>query len=193
MSQWHEVLGWYSPSPDAPPNENLSLIKKQIYLLWSHRIVKLLLGEYRNRSKSLASTISSFHVTVDKLKELSVGYEKVDFPNPNHISSNLFKRALELGTTKANNSTKNNKPWRKFAGDDTKQVVAVCSMYHAALNTLSQLKLDILSGRWNFCWIGKFWGEMRLVRVPLLMPPLFIVAVYSGSCRFLPTLEIFLE
>lgn len=31
-------------------------------------------------------------------------------------------------------------------GDETKQVVAVCSMYHAALNTLSQLKLDILSG-----------------------------------------------
>ncbi|XP_037044995.1 ubiquitin-protein ligase E3B [Bradysia coprophila] len=126
VSQWHEVLGWYSPSPDAPPNENLSLIKKQIYLLWSHRIVKLLL--------------------VDKLKKLSVGYEKVDFPNPNHISSNLFKRALELGTTKANNSSKNNKPWRKFVSDETKQVVAVCSMYHAALNTLSQLKLDILSG-----------------------------------------------
>lgn len=84
--------------------------------------------------------------SVDKLKELSIGYEKVEFPNPHHISSNLFKRALELGTTKANQSNKNNKPWRKFVGDETKQVVAVCSMYHAALNTLSQLKLDILSG-----------------------------------------------
>lgn len=44
VSQWHELLGWFAPSPDAPQNENLSLIKKQMYLLWSHRIVKLLLG-----------------------------------------------------------------------------------------------------------------------------------------------------
>lgn len=44
VSQWHKLLGWFSPSPDAPQNENLSLIKKQIYLLWGHKIVKLLLG-----------------------------------------------------------------------------------------------------------------------------------------------------
>lgn len=44
VSQWHKLLGWFSPSPDAPQNENLSLIKKQIYMLWSNRIVKLLLG-----------------------------------------------------------------------------------------------------------------------------------------------------
>lgn len=96
-------------------------------------------------------TILSHSLLVDKLKELSVGYEKVDFPNPHHISSNLFKRALELGTTKANQSNKNNKPWRKLICDETKQVVAVCSMYHAALNTLSQLKLDILSGEKGNC------------------------------------------
>lgn len=45
VSQWHKLLGWFSPSPDAPQNENLTLIKKQVYLLWSHRIVKLLLGK----------------------------------------------------------------------------------------------------------------------------------------------------
>lgn len=44
FSQWHELLGWFSPSPDAPHNENLSLIKRQLYLLWGHRTVKLLLG-----------------------------------------------------------------------------------------------------------------------------------------------------
>lgn len=45
FSQWHELLGWFSPSPDAPLNENLSLIKRQLYLLWGHRTVKLLLGK----------------------------------------------------------------------------------------------------------------------------------------------------
>lgn len=45
FSQWHELLGWFSPSPDAPLNENLTLIKKQLYLLWSHRTARLLLGK----------------------------------------------------------------------------------------------------------------------------------------------------
>lgn len=45
FTQWNELLGWFSPSPDAPTNENLTFIKKQLYLLWSHRIVKLLLGK----------------------------------------------------------------------------------------------------------------------------------------------------
>lgn len=45
FSQWHELLGWFSPSPDAPLNENLTSIKKQLYLLWGHRTVKILLGK----------------------------------------------------------------------------------------------------------------------------------------------------
>lgn len=49
FSQWHELLGWFSPSPDTPLNENLSLIKKQLYLLWGHRTVKILLGKQRRR------------------------------------------------------------------------------------------------------------------------------------------------
>lgn len=47
FSQWHELLGWFSPSPDAPANENLSIIKKQLYLLWGHRTVKILLGTFQ--------------------------------------------------------------------------------------------------------------------------------------------------
>lgn len=46
FSQWHELLGWFSPSPDTSLNENLSLIKKQLYLLWGHRTIKILLGMY---------------------------------------------------------------------------------------------------------------------------------------------------
>lgn len=50
FSQWHELLGWFSPSPDAPHSENLSLIKKQLYLLWGHRTVKLLLSKSLTKS-----------------------------------------------------------------------------------------------------------------------------------------------
>lgn len=83
---------------------------------------------------------------MDKLKELSIGYEKVDFPNVQPGSTNVFKRALERSSTKAATTGKANRPWRKVGSEDVTRVAMVCGMYHAALSTLSQLKLDILSG-----------------------------------------------
>lgn len=81
------------------------------------------------------------------MKALSVGYEKVDFPNAQPGSSNLFKRALERsGASTKSNTSSSNRPWRKVGSDDVTRVALVCGMYHAALTTLSQLKLDILSG-----------------------------------------------
>lgn len=124
-SQWHELLGWFSPGPDAPINENLTQIKKQLYLLWSYRTVKMLLG--------------------DNLKELVAGYEKLEFSVHTPSSGNLFKRALEKTSSKSSQS-KASKPWRKLGSAEVSQIAIVCSMYHAALQTLSQLKLDILSG-----------------------------------------------
>lgn len=125
FSQWHELLGWFSPSPDTPLNENLSLIKKQLYLLWGHRTVKILLG--------------------DNLKELSMGYEKIEYTVPQQGTGNLLKRALERTSSKSTQN-KASKPWRKLGCPEISKVAIVCAMYHAALQTLSQLKLDILSG-----------------------------------------------
>lgn len=125
FSQWHELLGWFSPSPDAPANDNLTLIKKQLYLLWSHRTIKMLFG--------------------DSLKELVAGYEKVEFPTQQPPSTNLFRRALEKTSSKTSHG-KSTKPWRKLGSTEVSRIAIVCSMYHASLQTLSQLKLDILSG-----------------------------------------------
>lgn len=125
FSQWHELLGWFSPSPDTPLNENLSLIKKQLYLLWGHRTVKILLG--------------------DNLKELSIGYEKIEYTVPQQGTGNLLKRALERTSSKSTQN-KASKPWRKLGCAEISKVAIVCAMYHSALQTLSQLKLDILSG-----------------------------------------------
>lgn len=150
VSQWHTLLGWFAPAPDAPQNENLVLIKSQIYLLWSNRVVHQLLGK--------------------RLKALAVGYEKIEFLNAPAGSTNVFKRALERSTAAvassmsgssatrngsgamaAVGSTESSKQstgsWRKLGNEDVTLVSLVCSMYQAALSTLSQLKLDILSGQ----------------------------------------------
>jgi len=137
FSHWHDLLGWYTPNtPDIIQYENIQLIKKQVHLLWCHRTVKLLLG--------------------DNLKELAIGYDKIEYQIPIAITTtNLFKRAIERSTTTIKQSTaiqnstiinKTKQQWRKLGGNDVNHVALVSTMYYAALNTLSQLKLDILSG-----------------------------------------------
>lgn len=122
-SQWHELLGWFCPGPDAPKNENLSLIKKQVHHLWSHRSVKFLFGDY--------------------LKELIIDRDKIEFHGPIVSSGNLLKRALERSKSQQN---KNEKNWKKLGSTEVTRVSLVCAMYNAALTTLNQLRLDILSG-----------------------------------------------
>ncbi|XP_055912122.1 ubiquitin-protein ligase E3B [Eupeodes corollae] len=126
FSQWHDLLGWYTPSQDTAQNQNVPLLKKQFHMLWGHKCIKLLLG--------------------DVLKEINKNFERLEFqPPPQNSSSNLLRRALERSSTKGN-LNKSGKQWRKLDSPEFLMVSKVCSMFFAALTTLSQLKLDILSG-----------------------------------------------
>ncbi|XP_062543372.1 ubiquitin-protein ligase E3B [Armigeres subalbatus] len=131
FTQWHELLGWFTPGKERLQNENLPLIKKQIHLLWNHRIVKLLLGE--------------------NLKELAIGFETIEYAIPSGNSTgNLLKRALTFERSSVKTSgpgeKKTSKAFRKMGSAEMSRVALTCAMYHAALNALSQLRLDILSG-----------------------------------------------
>ncbi|XP_031633288.1 ubiquitin-protein ligase E3B [Contarinia nasturtii] len=153
LLEYHELLGWTPVSSEH--NENVSLIKKQLYLLWGYRTVKIILG--------------------DNLKELSVGYEKIEFTLPQQGSGNLLKRALERTQSKSTQN-KASKPWRKLGSHEISRVAIVCTMYHEALETLTQLKLDILSG---LCYHNT------------LLHDLFILIASLGlNCGLKPFLEL---
>lgn len=133
FTQWHELLGWHTPCAEPAQNQNVALIKKQFHMLWDHRCIKLLLG--------------------DILKDINEKYERIEFQSPQQPStSNLLRRALErssncgsgLLASAAGKQTK--VQWRKLDNNDVVQVSRICGMYYAALNTLSQMKLDILTG-----------------------------------------------
>ncbi|XP_070070990.1 ubiquitin-protein ligase E3B isoform X2 [Drosophila takahashii] len=133
FTQWHELLGWHTPGPEPAQNQNVPLIKKQFHMLWDHRCIKLLLG--------------------DLLKEINLNYERIEFQPPQQPStSNLLRRALERSSTRGvnlmgvANSKQTKQQWRKLDNADVVQVSRICGMYYAALNTLSQMKLDILTG-----------------------------------------------
>lgn len=44
LTHWHPMLGWFSQAPDQSLFESIALVKKQIHLLWSQSIVRVLLG-----------------------------------------------------------------------------------------------------------------------------------------------------
>ncbi|XP_053953926.1 ubiquitin-protein ligase E3B [Anastrepha ludens] len=126
FTQWHELLGWHTPSLDPAQNQNVALIKKQFHLLWGHRCIKVLL--------------------VDLLRNINATYERIEFQSPSQAStSNLIRRALDRGSTRGNFS-RGSRTWRRMDGNEVEHVSRVCAMFYAALNTLSQLRLDILTG-----------------------------------------------
>lgn len=135
ITKWHELLGWTTDDnlrpEDGQQNENLALVKKQMHMLWSNKLVKAFLG--------------------DDLHKLSVGFEEIEYPVMNQ-SNNILKRAFERS------STKQNTKWRKLGSNEVAKVAHVSAMYHASLTTLSQLRLDILSGLcYNDTVLHDFW------------------------------------
>lgn len=111
----------------------------------------------------------------DNLKELTVGYEKIEFVLPNQNGGNLLKRALERTSAKSVQS-KPGKPWRKVGSPEVSKVAMVCAMYHSALHTLSQLKLDILSG---LCYNDSILHDLFI-----------LIASLGPTCGLKPLLEL---
>lgn len=62
--------------------------------------------------------------------------------NSHFSGTNFFKKALESRSNKANTQ----KSYRTLGSPEVHRVVLTCSLYHTALNTLTQLQLDILTG-----------------------------------------------
>lgn len=110
-SQWHELLGWYNSSKsNETVYENLSLIKKQVNLLWGHKLTKMLLG--------------------DHLKQVALSMEKTEKDSSGtsgNSSNSLIKKAIELKSGIINKSSKS---YKKFDSFEIQRVATTCAMYY---------------------------------------------------------------
>lgn len=143
-SQWHELLGWYNATTKTSDTayENLSLIKKQVNLLWGHRVIKLLLGDYL---KTVAAS----------LKDKDAGTSSDGASSSSSSCNSIIKKAIDF---KSGIISKSSKSFKKlFDSFEIQRVAHVVAMYHAALITLPQLKLDILSG---ICYNGNILNDL---------------------------------
>ncbi|CAH1185168.1 unnamed protein product [Phyllotreta striolata] len=126
LTHWHPVLGWFSKAMDPSLHAAIPHVKIQLHYLWHAEIIQILLG--------------------DSLCELVAGAEPpVQMPSPTQSAAggaNFFKKVLECKSHK----TAVQKTYRTLGSPDVHRIVLICSLYHTALNTLSQLQLDILTG-----------------------------------------------
>lgn len=124
LTHWHPVLGWFSQSMDYSLHEAMPYVKTQLYLLWSGPMVSVLLGQ-------------TLHELVDS---------STDSGSEGHSSSagssNILRRALDHRANRTNAA----KHLRKLGSPECTKVALLCSLYQTALATLTQLKLDILTG-----------------------------------------------
>ncbi|XP_045532186.1 ubiquitin-protein ligase E3B [Pieris brassicae] len=132
LSNWHPVLGWFSQSFDAYLPPTMGNLRMQLSLLWGAPLLKKLLAV--------------------PLKEMIDGGVGEEGAGPSQQSSPLqsnpaafIRRAIEARTNRGNS----NKNYRKLGSPDCTKVALICSMYHTALQTMTQVKLDILTGLCN--------------------------------------------
>ena len=126
LTHWHPVLGWFAQPMDPSLNAAMPHVKLQLNLLWNSPIVHILLGDFLQQ---LVQNVESPQPS----------------PSPQNINfsgSNFFKKVLEA----RGNKTNTQRSYRALGSPEVHRVVLVCSLYHTALNTLTQLQLDILTG-----------------------------------------------
>ncbi|CAG9759771.1 unnamed protein product [Ceutorhynchus assimilis] len=123
LTHWHPVLGWFAQPTDPCLHAAIPHIKLQLHLLWNIEIMKILLGNF--------------------LSELVQGVDPPQQVSPTQSSgSNFLKKILDH----RGNKTMTYKTFRALGSPEVHRVVLICSLYHTALHTLTQLQLDILTG-----------------------------------------------
>ncbi|XP_050345337.1 ubiquitin-protein ligase E3B [Nymphalis io] len=134
LSNWHPVLGWFSQSFDAYLPPAMGNLRSQLSLLWGTPMLKKMLGVPLKEMLDAGIT-----------GEEGAGPSQPSTPVQTSNPASFIRRAIEARTNRGNSS----KNFRKLGSPDCTKVALICSMYHTALQTMSQVKLDILTGLCN--------------------------------------------
>uniref|UniRef100_A0A2P2I5M6 Ubiquitin-protein ligase E3B n=1 Tax=Hirondellea gigas TaxID=1518452 RepID=A0A2P2I5M6_9CRUS len=145
-SQWHPVLGWFAQQLDQHLQESLTYVTTQLYLLWSQPLLNTLF--------SVLPTLLPHHELTNKAETSGVGAQTV--ASAAHFSDSgsrpwsirrIFDRKLSItGGGNSMGRTGDSVVSNKLSSVAVQQVAAACSLYYLAMQTLNQLKMDILTG-----------------------------------------------
>ncbi|CAG5922940.1 unnamed protein product [Menidia menidia] len=130
LTHWHSVLGWFSQTVDYGLNESMPLVTKQLQHLWGVSIIRTLFSDVL--SKKLES------------QEPTPLPPQPSTSQNNLPVKNLFKRAFQKSASVRNIL----KPvgGKRVDSVEVRKVCSICVLYQTALSTLTQIRLQILTG-----------------------------------------------
>ncbi|XP_035234308.1 ubiquitin-protein ligase E3B [Anguilla rostrata] len=130
LTHWHPVLGWFSQTVDYGLNESMPLVTRQLQYLWGVPVIRTLFSDVL--SKKLES------------QEPTPPPPQPTTSQNNLPVKNLFKRAFQKSASVRNIL----KPvgGKRVDSAEVQKVCSICVLYQTALTTLTQIKLQILTG-----------------------------------------------
>ncbi|XP_078193354.1 ubiquitin-protein ligase E3B isoform X6 [Callithrix jacchus] len=129
LTHWHPVLGWFSQSVDYGLNESMHLITKQLQFLWGVPLIRIFFCDILNKklleSQELAHTQPASPQNVLPVKS-------------------LLKRAFQKSASVRNIL----RPvgGKRVDSAEVQKVCNICVLYQTSLTTLTQIRLQILTG-----------------------------------------------
>ncbi|XP_063502765.1 ubiquitin-protein ligase E3B isoform X1 [Pongo pygmaeus] len=129
LTHWHPVLGWFSQSVDYGLNESMHLITKQLQFLWGVPLIRIFF--YDILSKKLLESQEPAHA------------QPASPQNVLPVKS-LLKRAFQKSASVRNIL----RPvgGKRVDSAEVQKVCNICVLYQTALTTLTQIRLQILTG-----------------------------------------------
>ncbi|KAH9492187.1 Ubiquitin-protein ligase E3B [Bulinus truncatus] len=173
LTHWHPVLGWFSQKTDVSLHESMTYVVRQLQLLWSDKMIRLM-----------------FAVLLEYTETSPVA----DTEQNHHKNKNILKKALG----KASSSKMSAAQKIKLDSGIAFSTCLPCSLYRQTINTLTQLKMDILGGLayndvllpilWRFlCDLGPHCGLKTFVDLLAQAPNSTIHPVFSLLSLFCET------
>ncbi|CAH2073385.1 unnamed protein product, partial [Iphiclides podalirius] len=138
LSNWHPVLGWFSQGLDAYLPPTMGNLRNQLSLLWGAPLLK----------KIMATPLKEM-VEAGVSGEEGAGPSQPSTPVQSNNPASFIRRAIEARTNSVFFRSNSHKNYRKLGSPDCTKAALICSMYHTALQTMTQVKLDILTGLCN--------------------------------------------
>ncbi|XP_030677202.1 ubiquitin-protein ligase E3B isoform X3 [Nomascus leucogenys] len=129
LTHWHPVLGWFSQSVDYGLNESMHLITKQLQFLWGVPLIRIFFCDIL--SKKLLESQEPAHA------------QSASPQNVLPVKS-LLKRAFQKSASVRNIL----RPvgGKRVDSAEVQKVCNICVLYQTSLTTLTQIRLQILTG-----------------------------------------------
>ncbi|XP_061907238.1 ubiquitin-protein ligase E3B [Entelurus aequoreus] len=130
LTHWHPVLGWFSQTVDYGLNESMPLVTKQLQYLWGVPVIRTLFSDVLSKKLESQETTPSPPQPSTSQNNLPV--------------KSLFKRAFQKSASVRNIL----KPvgGKRVDSAEVQKVCSICVLYQTALSTLTQIRLQILTG-----------------------------------------------